>query len=274
MDNGGDDSIYVYLSNLGNKIEYPKNTASSFTNLIKPPLRLSEDYSVGLKNIFFKQEFYSVKYNDSAYSIRISIVYREGGNTKGGESVKYTPTTSFTSNDINHLVASINNDLRTFLVKNRFISPTQGAIFFVHQMSGFVIFDNLLILNPTNFPTDDVVIKWEFSKQIADVLGVAHGETTRPRAVKLPSLPGKLSKAIVYTDIVKTSRHGIQEVSILDILPVSNIYSKNSTDVIYKKLKMNYIDEISIIMKDEFNNLIPFTDDVNVTAILHFKKGD
>ena len=64
---------------------------------------------------------------------------------------------------------------------------------------------------------------------------------------------------------------GDQQVNILDIIPVGDIFSKNICNAIYKTVKDQCISSISISLRDKFDRNIPFLDGNNVTLVLHFK---
>ena len=88
-----------------------------------------------------------------------------------------------------------------------------------------------------------------------------------------PKLPDSVPSIIyVYTDIVEPSYLGAQSVSLLDIIPRREIYSKNSTFSTFKHVSKCTIDSISTTLSDELGNPVPFAPDVNVTMVLHFKK--
>ena len=267
-------SFYIYLNSISNKLEHPSNKNYAFTNIIKPSIQLDGEYSVALKNIFFKKEFFNVTQYDKRYSIRLNVQYRKNGVITGGESVTYILTRSIAAPDARSMIGEIHRDFISFLLKSNFISPSQGMCFYYDGNNRYVGFKPLKILNKSNFPNDKITVKWIFSPLMARVFGVepdaAYDDIPRP---SMPAeLPAEVTKILVYTDIVKTSRHSDVEVNILDILPLANTYSKQSSELIYKKLRFNSFDEISIVLKDEFGKYIKFTDDVNVSLILHFKK--
>ena len=76
----------------------------------------------------------------------------------------------------------------------------------------------------------------------------------------------------IYTDIITLTSFGGKNVHILDIIPMKPMYSKSGQPTMYKNISISSIENISILIKDENGDSIPFTSNVNVTAILHFKK--
>ena len=75
----------------------------------------------------------------------------------------------------------------------------------------------------------------------------------------------------IYTHIITPTSFGGENVHLLDIIPIKQIYSKNGQFTTYKNVSVSSLENISILIRDEDGNAIPFISDVSVTAILHFK---
>ena len=76
----------------------------------------------------------------------------------------------------------------------------------------------------------------------------------------------------VYTDIIEPSYFGEQTVHLLDVIPLQNVFSKNGTLTMYKRVNRRILDSISIKITDENGVSIPFTDRVQVLIVLHFRR--
>lgn len=268
------DSFYVYLNSIGNILEHPNNTVSNFTNIIKPDIILNDKYSVGLENIFFQEKFYTVTKDDELFEIKIRVLYYNKGIFRGGESVIYKPRVNLSFKHIEHIIKSVDNDLRAFLHEQRVINATHGPLieYPILPSTGYVVFNKLIPLNITNYTYDKVLVKWSFGSMIAHVLGVSERSTFTPVANMYASLPMTINNIFVYSDIIELSRMGDQQVNILDIIPVGDTFSKNTSNVIYKTVKDQRISSISISLRDKFDRNIPFLDGNNVTLVLHFKR--
>ena len=65
------DDFYVYLYSESNKDTYKNNKGSRFTNVINPPLKLSDVYNVAVENVIFKPWIICIPKNDAKYKIEL-----------------------------------------------------------------------------------------------------------------------------------------------------------------------------------------------------------
>ena len=113
------DSFYVYLNSKFNLKEYPNNNATSFTNNLKPTLTHASEYEVGLVNIMFKPEYYVIRKNDDTYFINLHFNYETVEGNVGGFFIKYMPENNITASNIYELIQYLNNDIYSFLLRQK-----------------------------------------------------------------------------------------------------------------------------------------------------------
>jgi hypothetical protein len=265
------DSFYIYLNSVFNINEFPQNALSHFTNIISPPIQLDGEFRVGLENIFFKDEFYTITENDSSFGIKFHARYRGKDRIVREKDILYKPTRNIQGDTIAQVISFLNNDVRNLLIRKKFLSRNQDIIFRLKQ-SGKVDFKRIRMVDVDSSDISNATIQWNFGEKIASLLGVIDRQSISPRSYVNAKLPNPLSKILIYSDIVQPSHMGKQIADILDILPIGKTYSKNSASVIYKRARNRVIDTISISMRDEYGNSIPFIDGGSITLILHFKR--
>ena len=69
------EDFYVHLVSKFNKVEYPENSSSAFTNIVTPCLNLNGKFSIGLENIIFKPDLYLIEKNNEKYSIYLGVEF-------------------------------------------------------------------------------------------------------------------------------------------------------------------------------------------------------
>ena len=261
----------VYLRSISNVDEFPKNNANSFTNIIRPNRKLVSEYEVALKNIMFKPSYDAIVFDSSMYRIEMYIEFvSEGDRSLNFTGVKYKPTKNIAGDSWFKAISNLDKDLKDFLITNQIIDENHPSVFRYDPFLNKVKFNNLT--PPENSKYNSYNVKWTFSEAMAKFFGLDMNTNNSFNPVF--NYPGKISgpEAIfVYCDIIETSAIGSQAVNILDIIPMSDIYAKNTVDMIYKRVNRTFIDKITIQLYDQFGERVAFTDDVIVTAILHFK---
>jgi hypothetical protein len=281
-----DQSFYVYLNSAASYIAYPDNTLSTFTNRMNPCIELDNsdgDYYVGLENIFFPKGLYTIKKFDNNFNIKISLQYKDDfDNIVFAESFTYTPNENISGESIEHVIVLLNNDIVRFLKTQQIIKNEQDVIFYISNSMNIVEFSPLDLIERTldagglsKFQISKFHrhVRWEFSEHIGDVLGITDLITFNPIAMRSPQMPKSVDNVYVYTDIINPTRLGEEQINILDILPLSNTYSKSVSNVIYHKVKsLSTISSISIQLLDVYGKRVPFHDGGNIVLILNFIK--
>jgi hypothetical protein len=270
---------YVYLTSLANSTEHPENTIARFTNRMNPPLQLNGSWSVGLINCFFNNDFVSIRGGDASFRLELSIQYlNEDDLAIGGENVVYIPTRDIKGRNVQNVLKSLETDLRSFLIHQKFIKEESDVLFSFAPTHRNLVFHPLLLENPSRHKHKSVIGSWTCAKNIAALLGVLPYAPRRFHnlssyaAKKFPVLNNGVDNVYIYTDIVKGSHVGGGQSDILDVLAMGSTYSKNSTTVIYKNVKHDFIESISIVMTDQNGRGLKFLDGNSTTCILHFRK--
>ena len=263
------EEFYVYLNSQFNRSDFPHNKNHSFTNVIKPSITLDSSYDVALENIIFEPSIYTIKKLDENFSLTIFFNYIKENGAKGGYSIRYIPEADIKTDNIYQLIEHLNNDLITFLVRQKVITRKQDYIFRLKQFSSFIEFKKLDLKEKYK----KIDVTWLMSKRFAKVLGIRDlSFDTKPKYLDPPEYPERLNCIHIYSDIIEPTYLGEQTVHLLDIIAMPHVYYKSGTLTMYKRVNKTVIDEISIRMTDGFGNLIPFTHDVSIVVVLHFKR--
>ena len=264
------DDFFVHLNSKFNRKEYPTNTSNGFTNVIKPSLSLDTPYDVALENIIFDPDIFTIKKFDESYWIRIYVKYVTEDHRMGAFSVNYIPNSYIKVENIYQLVQYFNNDLVTFLLRQKVIQDHQKYILRMRQFNNFVEFNEITYESKYK----EYEVTWTVSEKVGRVLGIVDlSFSTKPKVMDPPRFPTKLNCVHIYSDIIEATYLGDQTVHLLDILPMPHLHCKKGTSALFKRVNKTFLDSISIRITDEFGDVIPFTEDVSVVVILHFRRA-
>lgn len=277
------DNFYVHIVSAHSK-EFIDNKNNKFTTIIKPSLLLGGDYQVSIENVLFREKFIVIKKNDPNYWIRLSV--QELSNESEiiyNEIFVYKPSSDFTAESVEDIISRLNYDLLQMVQLNAIADIPNRMGDIVSIIDGRIHFTPLKTYRVRDERTKVYSAFWSFSDSWKKILGfptdgeeseIAYSNENRvPIPVARPKMPDVVPSLIfIYTDIVETSYLADQSTTLLDILPRGGIYSKNRTLAPFKHVSKSFIDSVSILMLDEFGEPVPFSDDVNITIVLHFKK--
>ena len=261
-------SFYVYLNSNEDIFNVNLKNPTNFTNSIKPCLCLSDDYEVGLVNIMFKSDFIQIKKGDVNYTIILRVKFpnvSEKNKYKLKDfTIRYTPQHDIISSDISDLITKFNRDLLSFLISGKFIDKNHKDIFSFSKNDTFTTsnFDVKLV----NFQKYEHSITITSALKVYNLIGKTKTGSIQPR------LPREIHTINIYSDIVEPSYIGRQSVHILDLIPMKDIYSKTGTLTTYKPVNITSLDNISFKLTDQMGEDLPFSENVVVTAILHFRQ--
>lgn len=276
------DGFYIYLNSKSNIKEYRDNTPSSFTNIIKPSIHLTDEYQVALENIIFPSNLIKICKNDETYFIKLMVEFHNNLERETPNAIlKYIPSIDFHQNNINDIITEVNLDFYEQLAKNEIfneilplhIDEFPQPIFMYDKKRDKVSFYPIPLASHAS--TVPYQIRWEFSEKMCNLLGVSRAEQNRPTPVCMlsPRMPKTCDYFFVYSDIVEPTTFAHQNISLLDILPIGDVYSKNGSIKLYKSLNTNVIDSISIKLgSSETGEVVPFNNDIDLILVLHFKK--
>ena len=261
-------SFYVYLNSNEDIFNVNLKNPTNFTNSIKPCLCLSDDYEVGLVNIMFKSDFIQIKKGDVDYTIIFRVKFPNVSEKKKYKlkdfTIRYTPQHDIISSDISDLITKFNRDLLTFLISGKFIDKNHKDIFSFSKNDTFTTsnFDVKLV----NFQKYEHSITITSALKVHKLIGISNTGSIQPK------LPREIHTINIYSDIVEPSYIGRQSVHILDLIPMKDIYSKTGTLTTYKPVNITSLDNISFKLTDQMGEDLPFSQNVVVTAILHFRQ--
>ena len=271
------DDFYVYLSSDANLEEYRRNENTAFTNILKPCLNVSDEYQVGLENIYFKPNFVRISKGDEQYKILLCVYeFDHNENTIHEGCWDYLPEQNISGDSLKEFISNFNTDLTRFLIKKQVVDP-ESKTKIVKVKGDRVVFQRIKYLNKKE-ETASIVVGWKMNIGWK-ILGLDKvGMEREDVHIHAPvcTFPGKLPQPVnwmyIYTDIVEPSSVGGQMVDLLSIVPMDHVQTKNSALTLYKKVNKSQIHDISIKVRNEKGKPIHFDDGVELLVVLHFKK--
>lgn len=264
------DEFYIHLYSEFNKDKFPDNKHNSFTNVISPEILLDGDFEVGVSNIIFEPHLYTIKKDDANFAILFNIEFGTEKEIKYNNRLRYVPTEDIYANNILVLLKKFDKDLVSYLKHKNVIQKLQTSILEYHNVDEIPIFKKLEVENTTKFEHRRVI--WQLSIGTALLMGVSQDFVDEPKFQFIPNFSTRSDFLNVYCDIVQPSYVGQQLVNILDVIPLSHMYSKTIMMNLYKRVSQNRIRDISIKINDETGRSATFPDSVKMYIILHFRK--
>lgn len=264
------ESFYIYLNSSASKKEFKYNDSAAFTNIISPCLTLNSHYEVAVHDIIFRPKFHRIRKDDPEYYISLLIEEEKEGEALVQHSiVKYIPHVDLNGNSISEIISKLDHDLKLMLVDQNYIYPTEHHIFQYDSDIDMVKINVPAIREVENEISVRKIIGWVISPKFGSILGISRVRMAVPIPNTPPRLPNQFEFILIYGDMVECSHIGSQQVSLLDVIPVGDVYCKNSGSLIYKKVNKTIIDSISIKMCDNYGRPLLIEDDVFI--ILHFR---
>ena len=262
--------FYVYLNSANSNFEFPDNTNYAFTNSLCPNITLTDEYEVGLVNILFSPEFYTIKKGDPNYSIELFIDFTKDRYFRKILNLKYTPQKNINSATIPELIENIDKDFQSYL-NSKSIRYTNKTPIIQYNSSTLYVDVKDIKLDENIYPNSRVT--WNIGSAMAELLGIQENYNTNDVKVENKAkYPKSCDSLLIYSDIIFPSSFSNQNVHLLDIVPMNGVYSKNGSLTIYKKVNRNNIDDISISIKNENGENAYFCEHVKVLIILHFRR--
>lgn len=275
--------FYIYLSSLASANDYPFNITNSFTNTMTPAINLTGSYEMGLVSALLPSDIITISKNDPLYEIEVKINYFNSGRRIAGESVKYLPTKHIIGDHIFRVIPAFESDVRSFLIKQKILRNESDRLFFYDDSKQNVFFNKeLKIENTSAVMYDQVKVTWKFSRLAASLLGLEQSreydfeiENLDDRYRIHPSIKSSVNYIYIYSDLVIPSRVGDHQSEIIDVIPLTHSrYYRSSNNTIYKKIRKNTIENISILLTDERGRPVPFQDGASVLCVIHIKRCD
>ena len=225
-------SFHIYLNSNENLNEFPENNPNEFTNILRPPINLIGEYEISLENIIFRPEFYLIQRFDESYSINIHVEYANSKGNISGFSLKYMPENDIQVTNMVELIKYFDRNFKEFLLRQSISFNTTKPIFQYENADSFVKF-NEIELDETEYTFYN--INWRITPKLCTLFGF-QSETfiNTPIVTKPPKYPNVIETMMIYCDIITPTNYANQNIHLLDIIPMENMFSKNSTMMIYK----------------------------------------
>lgn len=270
-----EDDVYIYVNSHACLEIYPENNTASFSNELNPPLILNGKYVVGIKNIFLPNRLYNVSRNDPSFGMKIDYFYTKKGIVIGEKNITYVPQINIRGDQPFNIIHNLDQDLRRFLITNGFVEKKDDDHIIVYSHTMRLARINPIKLKGTH-DNDGGTIVFTFGVLLKVLLGMPEkmtfSITKSGRGYTSPEYISGIDSIYIYSDIVTPSRIGNIQTHIVDIIPYTGSFSKSNSSVIYKTLKSNLMNSISITIRDQAGRPMPFIPGHSCTTILHFKK--
>ena len=286
------EGAFVYVTSNGSPNIYPLNSNHAFENLITP-LHLNKhlDYEVGCMNVFLPTTRYAILAEEDDFGMTIEYE-REN---KWYKFFKYIPIRSLTTTETHTtIVEKINRDFERQLnahINEGFdipveITPAYDLLNYDKKRRSVFVFCNPESDQSTFIKLiqkgDMSKVAVTFNEGIASILGFDAYKRYRLKDDTIGSFKifgpnplnseGGSSHIYFYTDLVKETRFGSENVSILDIMTLSGGTQKNYNSVLYKSLKpTNEITSVAISMYDQRGIKVKYAENGNILVILHIR---
>ena len=294
------EELHIYLTNLGNSDVYPLNTPSKFENRINPPIQLNAggEYEIGLVNCLLPKTHLGIeKYDQNA---KIDL-WAQSENVKGKIDEnnivlynvnnvrhihRYIPQSDIEAGDIAHLVEIVNNEMLKVFRESKKISISRYL-----KKNKILSYDvkQKRVLLKKSADAEECFLGGEkcslfitFGTKISEILGFSdfayykiyeRRELGRSASIPAPYHPkpnAGVEFALIYTDCVERTRYGGQLSNILAALRLDG-NSGEPYKTVYKPLSKTYLDEISIVIRDQKGQLINFGRGKTATLLVHIR---
>ena len=139
------------------------------------------------------------------------------------------------SKNLYGLISSLNNDLVSFFASAGIIIENKGGhVFRLQKLSTHVTFQKIK-LSKKQYPNHSVT--WYLTENIRSILGIYHLMFIDIADTRLiPRHPKITESLMIYTDIIHPVSFGNNSIHLIDFIPLQNVYTKNNTLTIYKKI--------------------------------------
>ena len=273
----------LYLTSTGNLDIFPDNNASNFVNRLSTPIVLDSntEYEVGLVSILYPDRYYGILAGRESFTITLYTRQENIGIT----TLKVPYHRHILAGDIEKMVKISNTYLTTYLKsyygdRYKNIFGTKKILEWDGDEKKVQINCSSRISPKTNIG-DIKDINIQFTNDLANIFGFhghsnyeiynRRGETQIHKSPKTPSPRCRVDYIYLYTDIVQPSHFGGQLVNILDCFSLQNGGNRGIHNSIYKPLNTHFLDQISIMVRDQISRPISFIEDSTLTCVLHIR---
>ena len=275
----------LYLTSTGCLDTYPNNNSDKFINRLTTPIVLENnvEYEVGLISILYPDQYYGLLANDDRYAIVVHT---------GQDKLKiknFTTTVKLHQNilagDLEKMVNIVNRKLMNYL-KSYYSAIVYKRIFNQSNILKWNNEENRVEIHSVegkNYSGDISSIDIKLNSGLARVFGFNSNSlynvfNSKKRGTLLihkspitPSARCNVDYIYMYTDIIQPSNFGGQLVNVLDCFSLQNGGNKGIHNSIYKPLNTHFIDQISVMIRDQHARPIHFTEESTVTCVIHIR---
>ena len=280
----GTDHI-LYLTSTANFDIFPDNKPANFINRLPSPILLENntEYEVGLVSILYPDQYYGILTGDDNYNI---TVFTNQQNV-GVSSLTVKIHQNILAGNLEKIVKIVNRNLITHLkahygdIFKHIIPPKKGILRWNDE-------DSKVEINchskstPKGLISNIKYVSIKMNTGIAQILGFNDNaeynifindksSSSVHKSPKNPSARCGVDYIYLYTDIIQPSNFGGQLVNILDCFSLHNGGNRGIHNSIYKPLNTHFIDQISIMVRDQYARPISFVDDSTLTCVIHIR---
>jgi hypothetical protein len=294
MDSFKEDEFYVTLQSNSSKHIFPKNVQSAFTNQLKKPLKLTDEWVVGITEVYFNSKTENKPHNKRKRSPKLDPP--EAGNS---DTQKDFPHQKLNKNDkptlkidetqrqveshnqniktdekkINELIHIESQDSKNFNTEGEKMDKTNGDS--LHKSDeikkSFIEKRNVAIEHVHN---DSQLAIPSIASILEALVNLLNDKYTKKKDDLIVEKQPIEKLMYLYLDIIKPRFLGDQYVRCIRVIPstlLDEIIRFNHIE--YYPVELKYIESISILTNDEQGEKINFKDSfIPFYCTLHFKK--
>ena len=274
----------IYLTSSGSRNLFPDNNPGNFTNRLPTPIILDNnvEYEVGLVSILYPDQYYAIQAESEKFNIRVYTYQKKIGKTL--LTVKIHK--DILAGNMKKIVKLVNENILEYMKIHFFdifphLFEKEDKIFRWNEDERRVEILSKKADSDLNVTDDIKSITMQLNPGLADLLGFStHSHYNiysqrRPKSVTKSSMPPSprcgVDYIYLYTDIIQPSNFGGQLVNILDCFSLQNGGNKGIHNSIYKPLNTTFIDQISIMVRDQKARPIHFIEDSTILCVIHVR---
>jgi hypothetical protein len=272
--------FYVTLQSNSSRNVYPKNVQSAFTNCLKKPLKLNDEWVVGVTEIFFnsKTEMKKIRKRSArleppepaiAHMSKESLPHLKKDNDINNSNSDTTsvikPTLQFNIGKSNEQFGTASAVKPIKIFQERIKESIEEA-----QTKRLRQTINEMSQDPNDsklsFPSPFSIIE--------SLLDLLRDKYTEPVDQSFEKTPHVNKLMYLYLDIIKPRFLGDQYVRCIRVIPSTSLEEIiHFNHIEYYPVELKYIESISVLISDDQGEKINFKDSfIPFYCTLHFKK--
>ena len=96
----GVEDLHIFLNSRFNEREFPSNTSTGFTSVVKLSLALDSSYEVALENLIVEPDFYTIREGDENYMLHLTVSFTDADGSFRHYTTRYFPTKNIKAENV------------------------------------------------------------------------------------------------------------------------------------------------------------------------------